>query len=174
MGGSTLLLRSLKQTAQAALREEVAQGPQASNKRQQRTFRLFHKPSDRTPEAAPGFLPVLPHSSSTAFPKEAPGPAKSSLSQTTLNTFLHKAFSHLAAEKLSISFDVIQFSSVAQSHPTLCDPTDCSTPGFPVHHHLPELAQTHVQQVGDVIQPSHLLSSPSPAFNLFQHQGLFH
>ena len=70
------------------------------------TYRLFHKPSDRTSEAAPGFLPVLPHSSSTAFPKEAPGPAKSSLSQTTLNTFLHKAFSHLAAEKLSISFDV--------------------------------------------------------------------
>ena len=47
-------------------------------------------------------------------------------------------------------------------------------PGFPVHHQLLELAQTHVHQVGDAIQPSHLLSSPSPpAFNLFQHQGLF-
>ena len=54
----------------------------------------------------------------------------------------------------------------AQSCPTLCDPVDCSMPGFPVHHQLPELAQTHVHQVGDAIQPSHPLSSPSPpAFN---------
>ena len=53
-------------------------------------------------------------------------------------------------------------------------PTDCSTPGFPVHHQLPELAQTHVHRVGDAIQPSHLLKSPSPpAFILSQHQGLF-
>ena len=51
---------------------------------------------------------------------------------------------------------------------------DCSTPGFPVHHQLPELAQTHVHQIGDAIQPSHPLSSPSPpAFNLSQHQSLF-
>ena len=65
----------------------------------------------------------------------------------------------------------VQFSSVAQSCPTLCDPMDCSTPGFLVLHHRPELAQTHV---GGAIQPSHPLSSPSPpAFNLFQHQGLF-
>ena len=68
---------------------------------------------------------------------------------------------------------VPQFSSVAQSCPTLCDPVDCTTPGFPVHHQLPELAQTHVHWVGDAIQPSHPLSSPSPAFNLSQHQGLF-
>ena len=68
----------------------------------------------------------------------------------------------------------VQFSSVAQSHPILCDPMDCSTPGFPVHHQLLELTQTHVHQVGDAIQPSHPLSSPSlPAFNLSQHQGLF-
>ena len=53
------------------------------------------------------------------------------------------------------------FSSVAQSCPTLCDPMDYSTPGFPVHHQLPELAQTHVHRVGDAIQPSHPLSSPS-------------
>ena len=66
-----------------------------------------------------------------------------------------------------------QFSSVAQSCLTLCDPMDCSTPGFPVHHQLPELAQTHVHQVGDAIQPSHPLSSHSlPAFNLAQHQSL--
>ena len=51
---------------------------------------------------------------------------------------------------------------------------DCSTPGFPVHHQLPELAQTHIHQVGDAIQPSPLLSSPSPpALNLSHHQGLF-
>ena len=56
----------------------------------------------------------------------------------------------------------------------LCDPMDCSTPGFPVHHQLPELAQTHVLRVGDAIKPSHPLSSPSPpVFNLSQHQGLF-
>ena len=57
---------------------------------------------------------------------------------------------------------------------TLCDPVDCSTPGFPVLHHLPEFAQTHVHRVDDAIQPSHPLSSPSPtAFNLSQHQSLF-
>ena len=67
-----------------------------------------------------------------------------------------------------------QFSSVTQSYPTLCDPMDCSTPGLPIHHQLPELAQTHVYRVGDAIQPSYPLSSPSPpAFNLSQHQGLF-
>ena len=66
-----------------------------------------------------------------------------------------------------------KFSSVAQSCHTLCDPMDCSTPGFPVHHQLPELAQTHVHQVSDAIQPSHSQSSPSPpALNLFQQQGL--
>ena len=68
----------------------------------------------------------------------------------------------------------VQFSSVAQSCLTLCDPMDCSMPGFPVHHQLPQFTQTHVHQVGDAIQPSHPLSSPSPpTFNLFHHQGLF-
>ena len=67
-----------------------------------------------------------------------------------------------------------QLSSITQSYPTLCDPMDCSTPGLPVYHQLPELTQTHVHQVSDAIQPSHPLSSPSPpAFNLSQHQGLF-
>ena len=55
----------------------------------------------------------------------------------------------------------------------LCDHKDCSTPGFLVYHQLPEPAQTHVHRVSDAIQPSHPLSSPSPAFNLSQHQGLF-
>ena len=65
-------------------------------------------------------------------------------------------------------------SSIAQSCLTLCDPMDCSMPGFPVHHQLPELTQTHVHQVGDAIQPSYPLSFPSPpAFNLSQRQGLF-
>ena len=68
---------------------------------------------------------------------------------------------------------IYQFSSVAQSYPTLCDPMDSSTPGFPVHHQLPELVQTHVHQLGDAIQPSHPLLSPFPALNLSQHQGLF-
>ena len=68
----------------------------------------------------------------------------------------------------------LQFSSVVQSCPTLCDPVDCSTPGFPVHQQLPEFTQTHVHWVGDAIQPSHPLLSPSPpALNLPQHQGLF-
>ena len=68
----------------------------------------------------------------------------------------------------------VQFSSVAQSCPTPCDPMDCSTPGLPGHHQLPELTQIHVYWVGDAIQPSHPLSSPSPlAFSLSQHQGLF-
>ena len=65
-------------------------------------------------------------------------------------------------------------SPVAQSRPTLCDPMDCSMPGLPVHHQLPELAETHVHRVSDAIQPSHPLLSPSPpTFNLSQHQGLF-
>ena len=68
---------------------------------------------------------------------------------------------------------LVQFSSVAHSCLTLCDPVDCSTPGLPVHHQLPEFTQTHPHWVGDAIQPSHPLLSPSLAFNLSQHQGLF-
>ena len=69
----------------------------------------------------------------------------------------------------------VQFSSVVKSCLTLCDPMDCSTPGLPVHHQLPEFTQTHVHRVGDAIQPSYPLPSPSPpALNLSQHQGLFH
>ena len=68
----------------------------------------------------------------------------------------------------------LQFSSVAQSCPTLCDPMNHSTPGLPVHHQLPEFTQTHVHRVSDAIQPSHPLSSPSPpAPNPSQHQSLF-
>ena len=63
--------------------------------------------------------------------------------------------------------------SVAQSCPTLCNPMDCSTPGFPVLHHLPEFTQTHVHWVGDAIQPSHPLWPPFSCPHLSQHQGLF-
>ena len=71
-------------------------------------------------------------------------------------------------------------SSVAQSCLTLCSPMDCSTPGFPVHHQLPKLAQTHVHQVGDAIQPSHPLSSPSPlplifpSIKVFPNESVLH
>ena len=68
----------------------------------------------------------------------------------------------------------LQVSSIAQLCPTLFDPMDYSTPGLPVHHQLPEFTQTHVHWVGDAIQPSHPLSSPSPpALSLSQHQGFF-
>ena len=68
----------------------------------------------------------------------------------------------------------VQFSSVAQSCPTLCDPVNCSTLGLPVHHQLLEFTQTHVRRVSDAIQPSHpLLSTSPPALNLSEHQGLF-
>ena len=71
-------------------------------------------------------------------------------------------------------FSSVQFSSVAQSCPTLCDPMNHSTPGLPVHHQLPESTQTHAHQVGDATQPSHPLLSPSPPSpNPSQHQGLF-
>ena len=73
-----------------------------------------------------------------------------------------------------ITFSSVQFSSVTQSCPTLCDPMICSTPGLPVYHQLPDFTQTHIHRISDAIQPSHPLSSPSPpAPNPSQHQGLF-
>ena len=73
-----------------------------------------------------------------------------------------------------VELPLAQFSSVTQSCPTLCDPMNHSTPGLPVHHRLPESTQTYVHWVGDAIQPSPPLSSPSPpALYLSQHQGLF-
>ena len=72
------------------------------------------------------------------------------------------------------SEQMFQFSSVQSSCPMFCDPVDCSTPVLPVHHQLPEFTQTHVHWVGDAIQPSHPLSSPSSLiFKLSQHQGIF-
>ena len=70
--------------------------------------------------------------------------------------------------------DLVQFTSVSKSRPTLWDTMNCSRPGLPVHHQLPEFTQTHIHRVGDAIQPSHPLLSPfSPALNPSQHQGLF-
>ena len=80
----------------------------------------------------------------------------------------------MTLEEPKDSFNSVQFSSVTQLCPTLCNPMDHGTPSLPVHHHLPEFTQTHLNWVGDAIQPSHPLLSPSPpAFNLSQHQGLF-
>ena len=82
--------------------------------------------------------------------------------------------SNVKVVKYFIPLSSIQFSSVAELRPTLCDPMNHSMPGLPVHHQLPESTQTHVHRVSGDIQPSYPLSSPSPpAFNLSQHQGLF-
>ena len=88
---------------------------------------------------------------------------------------LSRVFSNTTVQKHQfLGAHSVQFSSVAQSCPTLCNPMDCSMPGLPVHHQLPEFTQTHVHWVGDTIQPSHPLLSPSsPTFNFPQHQGLF-
>ena len=86
----------------------------------------------------------------------------------TLYIYLFIWWKHISSTLFS------QFSSVAQSCPTLCDPMNRSTPGLPVHHQLLEFTQTHVHQASDAIQPSHPLSSPSPpAPNPSQHQSLF-
>ena len=81
----------------------------------------------------------------------------------------------LYLKQLALPTDLpfLQLNSAIQSCPTPCDSMDCSMPGLPVHHQLPDLAQTHVHLVRDAIQPSHSLLSPSPSFNLSQHQGLF-
>ena len=100
-------------------------------------------------------------------------------SQTRLNDFHFSGFTDdflfikLPTGHLS-PFRSDQIRSVAQSCPTLCDPMNCSTPGLPVHHQLPEFTQTHAHRVSDAIQPSHPLLSPSPpAPNPSQHQSLF-
>ena len=77
-------------------------------------------------------------------------------------------------QEITFNLFVSLCCSVTQLCPTLHNTMDCSMPGFPVHHQLLELTQTHIHRLGDVIQPPHLLSSPSPpAFNLSEHQGLF-
>ena len=89
-------------------------------------------------------------------------------------------FSLLSGSHFSYRQGSVQFSSVTQSCLTLCDPTDCSMPGFPVHHHFPELVQTHVHHIGDAIQPSHplspllLLPSIFPSTRVFSNESVLH
>ena len=116
-----------------------------------------------TPSVSWVLQAIIQRSCSLAFGEGSPF--------TTLKCFdslLFKSLEIIVSEDSSF-----QFSSVTQCL-ILCDPTDCRTPGFSVHHQLPELAQTHVHWVSGAIQPSHSLLSPSPpAFNLSQHQGPF-
>ena len=101
-------------------------------------------------------------------PQTASNPLRRSLSGGAI------LLTSTSCSRFPITVKNSQFTSVTQSCLTLCDPIGCSTPGFPVHHQLLELAQTQVHQVGDAIQPSHPVSIHSPpAFNLSQHQGLF-
>ena len=95
--------------------------------------------------------------------KEQDKTPEKQLNEVDIGNIPEKEFKIIIAQMISV-----------QSCLTLCNPMDFSMPGIPVHHQLLELAQTHVHRVGDAIQPSHPLSSPAPpAFNLFQHQGLF-
>ena len=94
--------------------------------------------------------------------------------QNLSQSFLQRHLEHWPRGLIHHDLVSSEFSSVAESCLTLCNRMDCNMTGFPGHHQLPELAQTHVYQVGDAIQPSHPLSSPSPpTLNLSQHQGLF-
>ena len=92
----------------------------------------------------------------------------------SIDSFWHIFHLSFCVVHYCLSFSSSQFSSVSQSCPILCDLMNRSTPGLPVHHQLPEFTQTHVHRVGDAIQPSHPLLSPSPpAPSPSQHQGLF-
>ena len=93
--------------------------------------------------------------------------------QHSISNYRHCAVWHISGTYSFCTAETL-FSSVAQSCPILCDPMDCSTPGFPVLHRLSEFTQTHVHQVGDAIQPSHpLLSLSPPTFSLSQCQSFF-
>ena len=116
------------------------------------------------------FLFILGHGSKISF--------SSPLSHDILHIlqvhFHPDSFTEAFREQGASWYTLLNFSSVAQLCPTLCGPMNCSTPGLPVYHQLPQSTQTHVHWVGDAIQPSHPLSSASPpTLNLSQHQGLF-
>ena len=146
----------------------------------------FPSPGDRP---NPGIQPpslVSPILSGRFFTTNATGEAQmlwhtdSSLPASSVHGILQArilewvAISFYRDFKILLKNTSVQFSSVAQSCPTLCDPMNCSTPGLPVRHQLPEFTQTHIHRVSDAIQPSHPLSSPSPpASNPSQHQSLF-
>ena len=108
------------------------------------------------------------------FKLESPGDLKKNRLRPRLDTTISGDGTWTSAFSKTVLVMLVQFSSVAQSCPTLCNPINCSMPVLPVHHQLPEFSQIHVHRVSDAIQPSHPLSSPSPpAANPSQHQGLF-
>ena len=114
------------------------------------------------------FSQIIPPSSSPTESKR--------LCYTSVSLLLSRiqGYRYLLSKFHIYAFSSVQFSSVAQSCPTLCDPMNHSTPGLPVHHQLPEFTQTLVHRVSDAIQPSHPLLSPSPpAPNPSQHHGVF-
>ena len=110
-------------------------------------------------------------------------PLSSTISQSLLKFMYVRILIHIYRDKdgskpwnplQKLIISSVQFSSIVQSCPTLCDPMNHSMPGLPVHHQLPEFTQTHIHWVSDAIQPSHPLSSPSPpAPNPSQHQNIF-
>ena len=128
---------------------------------------LLHWQTGSSPLASLGEPPVFIHTNKLTF--------ITIITVTIWLTSLLYMSVNLGGSVLWILIQVsVQFSSVAQSCPILCNPMNCSTPGLPVHHQLLEPTQTPVHQVSDAIQPSHPLLSPSPsALNVSQHQGLF-
>ena len=126
-----------------------------------------------------GIEPVSPALQVDSLPAEPQGKPKGTFNRGTIHRTPDWVCQFVLIRTLlslvSVSlFSSVQFSSVTHSCPTLCDPMNCSTPGLPVHHQLPEFTQTYVHRVGDAIRPSHPLSSPSPPDpNPSQHQSLF-
>ena len=134
-----------------------------------RTVFKFHKNNRATIWSIP-FLSIDPQK--TVIWKDACTPIFTAALFTIAKTW--KQSEHPLTGKRIKTWYTYSSCSVTQSHPTICNPIDCSTPGFPVLHCLLEFAQTQVHWVSDAIQPSHPLSPPSPpALNLSQHQGLF-
>ena len=123
----------------------------------------------------PGIKPSTPSLQAKSLPTESSGrpisqSQRNEHNKTKTDTFATIQWHQLSSPKLLLLFSSVQFSSVTQSCPTLCDPMNCSMPALPIHHQLPEFTQTHVHQIGDAIQPSHPLTSPSlPAPNPSQH-----
>ena len=157
------------------------------NKQKHRLFNKLHLKSwspmmhFAPGSSSPRFISSFP--STSLFPTLSISPLHSSCPWSSvkpqyllasISSWTQRGLSRAREMPLLSSVQSVQFSSVVQSCLTLCDPMVCSTPGLPVHHQLLEFTQTHVHWVGDAIQPSHPLPSPSPpAFNLSQHQGLF-
>ena len=135
-------------------------------------FRLFHQMILMQPNLrAPSIFPVLQTYVDSSSTYENKSDDLRREDYTFVSVILFTYMNICICTFIGIA---LQFSSVTQSCPTLCDPMNCSTPGLSVHHHLPEFTQTHVHRVRDTIQPSHPLSSPSPpAPNPSQHQSLF-